>query len=145
MKDCLICDKHRINTFEIYRNDYLVVNHYVPHPDDTDNYLGYYMIESHRHFKGFYDATEDEASAFGKAQRALAKALKKALDCEHVYFFILGDGISHLHIHTVAKYKGTPRKFWGPRVDDWPDAPRGGKDEVLKTNKEVNVELGKLI
>lgn len=145
MKDCLICAKHSDSTFEIYRNEYLVVNHYVPHRDDTDNYLGYYMIESRRHFKGFYDTTEDEAQAFGKAQRALAKALKKALHCEHVYFFVLGDGVSHLHIHTVARYKDAPRQFLGPRVDEWPEAPRGGKDEVLNTNKEVKLELEKLV
>ena len=92
----------------------------------SENYLGYYMIESRRHFKGFYEATEDEAKALGLAQRALSKAIKKALDCEHVYFFVLGDGVPHLHIHVIAKYHDAPREYWGPKVDEWPDAPRGG-------------------
>ena len=143
--DCLICGKHLDDTFEIYRNEYLVINHFVLKPDGEDNYLGYYMIESRRHFKGFYDASEEEAAALGNAQRALAKAMKKALECEHVYFFVLGDGIPHLHIHAVAKYTGAPREFWGPRVDDWPEAPRGGEKEILKVNEAVAAELNKIV
>ena len=31
VNDCLICSKHKDQTFEIYKNDYLVINHFVPH------------------------------------------------------------------------------------------------------------------
>ena len=140
---CIICRKHEDTTFEIYRSDNFVINHFVPRPDTDENYLGYYMIESRRHFKGFYEATGDEAAALGIAQRALAKAIKKALGCEHVYLFVLGDGIPHLHIHVIAKYPDAPRKYWGPKVDEWPDAPRGGADEIMKINETVKAELEK--
>ncbi len=134
---CLICDKHSDDTFEIYRNEFLVINHFMPKPKEDDNYLGYYMIESRRHFKGVYDATEEEAAAFGEAIRMLSKAMKRALGCEHVYVFVLGDGIPHLHFHVVAKYHGAPREFWGPRVDEWPQAPRGGGEQVKRINEAV--------
>lgn len=142
-EDCLICHKHSDNTFEIYRNDCLVINHFVPNPKRDDNYLGYYMIESVRHFKGVYEATESESCAFGKAIRLLSKAMKSALKCEHVYVFVLGDGVAHLHFHVIAKYPGAPREFWGPRVDDWPDAPRGDIQKVKELNRIVYAELNK--
>ena len=141
--ECLICNKHKDTQFEIYRNEFLVINHFVPKPESDSNYLGYYMIESRRHFKGIYDSEQAEAEAIGRAQRALSIAVKAALDCEHVYFFVLGDGIPHLHIHVVAKYKGAPREYWGPKVDEWPDAPRGGINEVLEANSIVKAQLAK--
>ncbi len=142
-EQCIICSKHEDTTFEIYHSDNFVINHFVPRPGTDENYLGYNMIESRRHFKGFYEATEDEAKALGLAQRALSKAIKKALDCEHVYFFVLGDGVPHLHIHVIAKYPDAPREYWGLKVDEWPDAPRGGADEILKINEAVKSKLEK--
>ena len=133
---CLICEKHKRNTHELFRNDFLVINHFAP-SDADKNYLGYYMIESVRHFKGIYDATSDEMSAFGCAISALSKALMTVLDAGHVYCFILGEGVDHLHIHVIARYKDAPKEYYGTKVDLWPDAPRGGNGEIERINKEV--------
>jgi len=134
---CLICEKHGQSTFEIFRDAFLVVNHFVPHPDENDNYLGYYMIESRRHFKGIYDATDEEAAAIGQMMRALGKAMKTVLNAAHVYSFVMGDGIDHLHVHMVARYAAAPREYYGPKVDEWPSAPRGGAESVQKINRKV--------
>jgi hypothetical protein len=29
-----------------------------------------------------------------------------------------------------ATAPGGPREYWGPKVDEWPDAPRGGEAEI---------------
>jgi len=58
------------------------------HPDSSDNYLGYYMVESIRHFRGMYDATDEEMAAIGKMLRVLSKSLMEILDAAHVYAFV---------------------------------------------------------
>jgi histidine triad (HIT) family protein len=51
-------------------------------------------------------------------------------DVEHIYAFVLGDGVPHLHVHVVPRYRGAPPKYWGVHVDEWSDAPRGGPKEI---------------
>jgi diadenosine tetraphosphate (Ap4A) HIT family hydrolase len=43
---------------------------------------------------------------------------------------MLGDAVPHVHVHVVARYPGAPEEFRGPRVDEWPEAPRGGASEI---------------
>lgn len=139
--NCNICIKHRDQKDMVYQNEFLYVSYYLPHPDGSDNYLGYYFIESKRHFKGLYDATEEEAIAFSLMQRKLALALKSVPEIDHVYFFVIGEGIDHFHIHLVGKYKDTPREYYGPRVDEWPEAPRGAREDVMELNRRVREYL----
>lgn len=60
----------------------------------------------------------------------LGRAIKDNEDAEHVYSIVLGDEVPHLHIHLVPRYPDTPREYWGLRVSQWPDAPRGGIDDI---------------
>jgi len=32
----------------------------------------------------------------------------------------------------IGRYPGAPREYWGPKVDDWPEAPRGGEAEIAQ-------------
>ena len=59
----------------------------------------------------------------------LNRALKVSEGAEHVYVFVMGDGVSHVHVHVMARYPGAPREYWGAHVDEWPDAPHGGAEE----------------
>ena len=60
----------------------------------------------------------------------LSRALREVAGAEHVYLFGIGDGVAHVHLHVVARYPGAPREYYGPKVDEWPDAPHGGPDEI---------------
>jgi len=51
-------------------------------------------------------------------------------EAEHVYSFVFGDGLAHLHVVLAPRYAGTPREYWGVRLREWPDAPRVGEDEM---------------
>jgi len=75
------------------------------------------------------DLTAEEAREVGFQVRRAARALRAVLVLEHVYAFFIGDGVPHVHIHIIGRYPGAPREYWGPRVDEWPDAPKG--DEVV--------------
>ena len=142
---CSICNKHREQKDMVYQNEFLYVSHYLPHPDREDNYLGYYFIESKRHFKGIYDATKEEAIALGLMQRRLALAIKSIPEIDHVYSFVIGEGVDHFHIHMIGKYRNTPREYCGPRIDDWPEAPRGDRQDVLELNRRVKDYLQRQI
>ena len=109
-KNCLICEKHNDNTEAVYQDEILFVSHYIPYPDRVNNYLGYYFIETKRHFKGMYNATDEEMSALGIMLKNISKALMTIPEIEHVYSFIIGERIDHLHVHlnTPEKYYGTP-------------------------------------
>ena len=55
--------------------------------------------------------------------------------------FVLGHAVPHLNIWTVPRYPGTPREYWGLRVDAWPQAPRGGSEETAALCERVRANL----
>jgi hypothetical protein len=38
--------------------------------------------------------------------------------------------VPHLHLHLLPRYPDTPRAYWGPSIDEWPDAPKGVEREI---------------
>jgi len=130
VEDCPICEKHRgkgpLVGEQVYENEYVVASH-AP-ALDLPAYLGYLFVETKRHARGLADITDAEATAAALAVSRLARALE-AEGAESVYSLVF-DHIPHHHVHVVARYPGTPREFWGLRVTDWPDAPRGGEAEI---------------
>jgi len=128
-QECFVCRKHRGKTATpggpIYRDELLYAGHAeFPAGEDTA-YLGYLMAEPSRHTPGLAELTEEEAQALGLLVARLSRALKESEGAEHVYAFVLGDRVPHLHVHLVPRYPGTPPEYWGVRVDEWPYARRG--------------------
>ncbi len=95
-------------------------------------YPGWVLVEPKRHLNGLADLHVNEAERIGLLQSVVARALIDAQDAEHVYSFVLGHHVPHLHVHLLPRYPGTPREYWGTRVDEWPDAPAGGPDEIAR-------------
>jgi len=131
---CFVCRKHRGETRTpggpVYQDDLLYAGHADFAQDEETVYLGYLMVEPRRHTPGLADLTDEEAKSLGLLVARLSHALKESEGAEHVYAFVLGDQVPHLHVHLVPRYPGAPPKYWGMRVDEWPDAPRGGADAV---------------
>jgi len=113
----------------IHEDDLVYAGHLLP-SDLIEVYLGYVMIEPKRHVTGLGELTNEEAAALGVLVNRLSRALKDSEGAEHVYSFVLGDEVPHLHIHLVPRYPDTPREYWGVRASQWPDAPRGGVDDI---------------
>jgi len=132
--ECLVCRKHRgeftVPGGAIYEDDRVYAGHAQIREGQTTAYLGYLMAEPKRHTPGLADLTDADAQALGLLVARLSRALKATEGAEHVYAFVLGDLVGHVHVHVVPRYPGAPREYWGPRVDDWPDAPRGGPQEM---------------
>jgi histidine triad (HIT) family protein len=110
----------------------VVVSHLSPRgPGGADSvYLGHLLVEPRRHAPGLADLSNAEAQRVGLWCTRAASALREAGGAEHVYAAVIGDNVPHLHIHLLPRYPGTPRDYWWQRVDEWPDAPRGGEDEA---------------
>ncbi len=104
-------------------------------------YLGYLMVETKRHTPGLADLTNDEAQAVGLLVTRVSRALKACTTAEHVYEFVLGHDVPHLHIHVLPRYPGAPREYWGTRTNEWPDAPRGGEMEIAALCERIRAYL----
>lgn len=130
-QECLICRKHAgaisVPGGAIYTDDLLYVGHVQP---AETAYLGHLLIETKRHVATLDGLDVNEAATVGVLAARLAQALKATEGADHVYAFVLGDAVPHFHLHIVPRYPGTPHDYYGPRVDDWPEAPRGGPDEI---------------
>jgi histidine triad (HIT) family protein len=55
---------------------------------------------------------------------------------------VIGHHAAHLHVHVFHRYPGTPEEFWFTRVDDWPEAPKGGPDEIAAVSERLRATLG---
>jgi diadenosine tetraphosphate (Ap4A) HIT family hydrolase len=132
--DCFICRKHRgqivVPGGTIIEDDLLSADHAQIRPGQTTAYLGYLMAEPKRHVPGLEGLTDEEAQALGLWTARLSRALVATEGADHVYAFVMGDAVPHVHVHVVARYPGAPEEFRGPRVDEWPQAPRGGAAEI---------------
>ena len=105
-------------------------------------YRGWLVVEPKRHVPGLGDLTDEEASAVGWLSNRLARLLKDAVHAQHVYAFVFGDGVPHLHVHLAPRYEDTPRGFWGAELNRWPDAPRVDDTEMRMLISALRERLG---
>ena len=142
---CLVCRKHRgevaVPGGIIYQDDLISISHAQLIGKEKVHYLGHVFVEAKRHVPELADLTEREAQAVGLWISRMAKALAQTEGMEHVYSFFIGDGMPHVHVHVIGRYPGAPREFWGPKVDEWPDAPRGGEAEIAQVADRLRTYL----
>jgi histidine triad (HIT) family protein len=126
--ECLICDKHAAADpgLGVHRDDLVYVGHL---PALPQTYLGHLFVEPLEHRAGLADLTAEQAAAVGEAMRHSSVALRAA-GHDHVYAFVYGDRVPHLHVHLIGRYPGAPEEYRGVRVDEWPGAPRGDASAV---------------
>jgi diadenosine tetraphosphate (Ap4A) HIT family hydrolase len=145
MHDCLVCRKHRgleqVLGGVIYQDDLIYISHAQLWGDEADHYLGHLFVEPKRHVPELGGLTEAEAQAIGVYTSRLARALEQTEGMEHVYAFVFGDHVPHVHVHVIGRYPGAPREYWGARVDDWPGAPHGANSEIEAVAERIRAFL----
>ncbi len=133
--DCFICQKHRGEIVNqggaVYSDDLVYVGHAAISPDGTLPLLGHFLVEPKRHVASPGDLNDEEARRIGLLLAHTSRAVKAITEAEHIYLFVLGNHVDHFHLHVVPRHPGTPREYWGLRVDEWPDAPRGSEQEII--------------
>jgi histidine triad (HIT) family protein len=147
---CFVCRKHRdrgalMPGGPVAEDNLVLVSHVVT-PDamgreGTRAYLGHLVVEPRRHAPGLADLTDEEARSVGWWSALASRALRDAAGAEHVYACVIGDAVPHLHLHLLPRFPGTPREYWWTRVDEWPDARRGGVIEIAALVRELRSYL----
>jgi histidine triad (HIT) family protein len=144
--ECFVCRKHRgevaIPGGVIFENDLIYISHAQLWSEEKEHYLGHLFVEPKRHVAELADLTEEEAQAVGLYTSRVAKALLETEDMEHIYSFVIGDHVPHVHVHVIGRYVGAPREYWGLRVDEWPDAPRGNESKIGQVAARLRAFLG---
>jgi len=143
--DCLICQKHRGKVFVpggvIYEDDLLYSSHALIPEGQNTVYLGWLILEPKRYVSGLSELTDLEAKRLGVLIARLSRTLKSNSNIEHIYMFVLGHHLPHLHVHLVPRYRNTPREFWGFRVNEWPDALKGDAGQIGDLTNRLTEEL----
>lgn len=146
--DCYICRKHRAEVRApggpIYQDDLVFASHAAIPEGQQTTYLGAVLIEPKRHIPGLADLSDQEAGVVGLLIARVSRALALVSQAEHIYLFVLGHHSDHLHIWLVPRYPGTPREYWGLRVDEWPEAPRGDKQQIAAFVRVVQHRLSEI-
>jgi diadenosine tetraphosphate (Ap4A) HIT family hydrolase len=142
--ECLICAKHfdgdAAEGGVLYKDDVVYAGHIHTLRAPTA-YRGWCVVEPKRHVAELADLTVGEAEAVGRVSRLVARAQRAALGAEHVYAFVFGDGVPHLHVHLAPRYPGTPVEYWGAQLNRWPDAPRVDSDGMRDVVSALRASL----
>lgn len=132
--DCVVCRKHKGEVAApggvIFENELIFISHAQLWGNEKEHYLGHLFVEPKRHVAEVADLTDEEAQMIGLCTTRAARALMHTESMEHIYTFVIGDGVPHVHIHVIGRYPGAPREYWGSKVDEWPDAPKGAEREI---------------
>jgi len=144
-ESCFVCRKHSgdvpVPGGAIYEDDLVFICHAGLFSEEAEHYLGHLFIETRRHVPDLTGLSDEESAAIGLWIGRLSRALKDALGVEHVYAFSIGDGVPHVHVHVIGRYPGAPEEYWGPKVDEWPDAPHGGVQALAETAVKIREAL----
>lgn len=125
--DCFVCRKHQMGAEAeggvVYDDGVVFVGH-VHAVKAATVYPGHLVVEPRRHAPGLGDLNDDEAEAVGRVANRAARGLREVAGAEHVYAFVYGDAVPHLHVQLLPRYPGTPSEYWNRRLLEWPQGPR---------------------
>lgn len=129
MLDCVVCstlkEPGRARDMWVHEDDLVLLGHVPPSPDQpAAGYPGHLLLVPRRHVESPAAVTAAEAERIGLWLARGSQLLETVRGAEHVYILRLGDGWAHLHFHLVPRYPGTPERYRGIEVRDWPGIAR---------------------
>jgi len=126
-ENCLYCSKNKDLDSLMIKICNLEVSTAYLFKEQT--YRGRCNVVFKEHKNEITDLTEEEAAAFIRDVRKVAKAIQKAFNPDKINYGAFADKMKHLHFHVVPKYEGGAS--WGTTFDMNP-----GK--VLLNDEEYN-------
>lgn len=146
--ECFICAKHArgadVPGGVVYDDGLVYAGH--THPlGSEDAALGYLMVEPRRHAPRLGDLTDEEAAGIGVVANRLSRALREVTGAEHVYSFVFGDGVPHLHVHLAPRYPGTPPELYGlgaVHIQRSTAVSRGTVDDIERVCNQLRTAIG---
>jgi diadenosine tetraphosphate (Ap4A) HIT family hydrolase len=142
--DCLVCGEVagevELPGGLLWQDQEVVSFHVPPTEENARPYLGHCLVVTRRHVDHLGDLTELEATAVGRASRALAGALR-AEGAERVHVAVVGTVSDHFHQHLFPRYPGVPTGTSWIALDELADAPHGGADEIARLTERLRLHL----
>ena len=136
-ENCLYCSKNKdLDSLMIKICDLEVSTVYL---FKEQTYKGRCNVVFKEHKSEITDLTEEEAAAFIKDIRKVAKAIQKAFNPGKINYGAFADTMKHLHFHVVPKYEGGPS--WGKTFDMNPGKVLLNDEEYNELITEINEYL----
>lgn len=143
--DCFVCQKHKgeieLPGGDILQAELIYCGHAWSLEEPQGIYLGACIVEPKRHVASWADLSDVEAERIGVVIRDISQALKGSEAAEHVYVFVLGHHVPHLHVWIVPRFAGTPREYRGLQLFEWPELVKGNAHEVEALCDRLRLEL----
>ena len=133
MTECLICRQLSGQMYmpggALWEDANVAAFHVPPTDADPTPYLGHLLVFTRRHVDHLGDLSESEITSVGRASRALGNVLRQE-GVERVHVAVIGTGVAHFHQHLYPRYPGVPAEASWIGLDELPDAPHGGAEEI---------------
>ena len=136
-ENCLYCSKNKdLDSLMIKICDLEVSTVYL---FKEQTYKGRCNVVFKEHKSEITDLTEEEAAAFIKDIRRVAKAIQKAFNPGKINYGAFADTMKHLHFHVVPKYEGGTS--WGTTFEMNPGKVLLNDEEYNRLISEINAFL----
>jgi|AGTN01.1.fsa_nt_gi Diadenosine tetraphosphate (Ap4A) hydrolase and other HIT family hydrolases len=141
---CKICDGEFPQGYVVWQDDCWMIRH-----SQETNILGYFVLQSKRHFLDLSEGTIEECASYGHVLSHLMKALRQVLDCERIYTFSLAEAVPHFHVHVIPRAVSFPRAYKGRGIMSYPVEPAASPPlveqvctRVQSSFKKANIDTG---
>jgi len=143
--DCQFCRSLRPGSepdgLLVYQDEHLHAVHPVAHGGRSE--LGVVRLQTRRHVPDLASLTDSEAGGLGLAIARISRALMECTGAAWTYCFGFTEGVRHVHLVIASRYRELPSEYLRLRHADWPDAPRGGRDEVAELAQRLRTSVSR--
>lgn len=115
---CKLCDDELPPGYVVFQDDSWLIRH-----SQETNILGYFILQSRRHFLDLSEGTIEECASYGSVLSHLMKAVKEVVECERIYTFSLAEAVPHFHVHVIPRAVSFPRAYKGRGIMSYPLLP----------------------
>jgi histidine triad (HIT) family protein len=131
--DCHFCqrmtDPGSLRDRLVFEDGLFHVSHQLE--ENGPSYLGILLIQTTRHAPEMAELTDLEGEELGSLVQQTSRALKSCTGAAWTYVFSFTEGFRHVHVVVAARYPSMPKQYVRLSLTDWPDAPKGGRLEVV--------------
>ncbi len=101
MENCIFCKiaKGELPCFKIYEDE-----NFFAFLDINPLNKGHTLVIPKKHYRWVFDV--DNEGEYFSVVKKIANNTKKVLETDYIVSFILGEEVSHAHIHLVPRFKG---------------------------------------
>lgn len=140
MENCFYCENgDKLNSLMIEICELSCSTVYL---NRDQKHKGRVIVKFKDHKTEYFQLTEEERNGFFADLALAAEAVFKLYHPDKINYATFGDGVPHVHVHVVPKYKGGLN--WGEPFDDTLPKQMLEDDEYEKMVEEIRSEIMQL-